>query len=146
LLFLQDSCTKIFAEGIWDKIFDTETVAALRHALGDEDDVVRSSAVNFFTAVMAQGELCLFLQDSHTKIFAEGIWDKIFDTETILTLGHALSDKNYHVRSSAVKILTAATAQGVLHCFHRIFIPKYLQRAFRTRYLTLRPLLHLDMH
>jgi hypothetical protein len=66
------------------------------------------------------------LQDSHTKIFAEGIQDTIFDTETIAALGHALSDKNYYVRGSAVEILTAAMAQGVLHRFHRIFMPKFL--------------------
>jgi hypothetical protein len=50
------------AEGIWDKIFDTETVAALRHALGDDDDLVRSSAVKFFTAAMARGVLCCLHQ------------------------------------------------------------------------------------
>jgi hypothetical protein len=50
------------------------------------------------------------------------------------------------VRSSVVKFFTAAIAQGALHCFHRIFILKYLQRAFGTRYLTLRPSPYLDMH
>jgi hypothetical protein len=88
----------------------------------------------------------LFSQDIHTEIFAEGIRDKIFDTETVATLGHALGDESDGIRISAVKIFTAAMAQGVLCCFHRIFILKYSQRAFGTRYLTLRPLLHLDMH
>jgi hypothetical protein len=75
----------------------------------------------------------LFSGDIHTEIFAEGIWDKIFDTETIATLGRALGDEDHYVRRSVVKIFTAAIAQGVLHCFHRIFILKYLQRAFRDK-------------
>jgi hypothetical protein len=88
--------------------------------------------INLFTAAMAQGELssCCFCIIVITKIFAEGIWDKIFDTETIAALGRALQgalgDESFGVRRSAVKILTAAMAQGVLCCFHRIFKLKYL--------------------
>jgi hypothetical protein len=66
----------------------------------------------------------LFSGDIHIEILTEGIWDKIFDTETIATLGHALGDEGDYVRWSAVKFFTAAMAQGVLHCFHRIFIFK----------------------
>jgi len=84
--------------------------------------------------------------DIHTGVFAEGSWDKIFDTKTIAALGHALSSKTYHLRSSVVNFFTAAVAQGVLHCCDGILIPKYLQRGFGTRYFKLRPLLHLGMH
>ena len=87
----------------------------------------------------------LFLQDIHTEIFAEGFQDKIFDTETIATLGRALDDEVSDVRCSVFKIFTAAMAQGGAHCFYRIFILKYLQRAFGTSYLTLRPLPHLSV-
>jgi hypothetical protein len=88
----------------------------------------------------------LFSQDIHTEIFAEGIWDKIFHTETVATLGCALGDEFSHVRGSVVEFFTAAIAQGELGCSHRIFILKYLQRAFGTRYFTLRLLPHLDVH
>jgi hypothetical protein len=80
------------------------------------------------------------------EIVAEGIWDKIFDTEAIATLGHALGDEDNDVRCKVVNFFTAAMGQGELCCFCRIVILKYLQRAFGTRSLTLRPLLHLDMH
>ena len=88
----------------------------------------------------------MFLQDTHTEIFAEGFRDKLFDTETIATLGFALDDRNHFVRMCAVELFTAAMAQGGAHCFYRIFILKYSQRAFGTSYLTLRPLLRLDVH
>jgi hypothetical protein len=88
----------------------------------------------------------LFSQDSHTEIFAGGIWDKIFDTETVAALVHALGDEDRVVRRNAVNFFIAAMAQGELCCFYRIAIPKYLQRAFGTRYLTLRLLPHLDVH
>jgi hypothetical protein len=65
----------------------------------------------------------LFFQECHTE-FAEGIWDKIFDTETVAALGHALGDEDNDVRWSVVNFFTAAMAQGVLHRFHRIFIWK----------------------
>ena len=52
--------TKIFAEGFRDKIFDTGIVAALVRALGDINSSVGPRAVNFFTAVIAQGALCCF--------------------------------------------------------------------------------------
>jgi len=46
----------IFAEGFRDKIFDTETIAALLgRALRDNVDDVRTSVVKSFTAAMAQG-------------------------------------------------------------------------------------------
>ena len=90
----------------------------------------------------------MFLQDIHTKLLAEefDFQDKIIDTETIATLGRALDDEDSGVRCSAVKLFTAAMAQGGAHCFYRIFILKYSQRAFGTSYLTLRPLLRLDVH
>ena len=87
----------------------------------------------------------MFLQDTHTEIFAEGFRDKLFDTETIATLGRALDDEDLFVKCSAVELFTAAMAQGGAHCFYRIFILKYLQRAFGTSYLTLRPLPHLSV-
>jgi hypothetical protein len=73
------------------------------------------------------------MEDIHTEIFAEGIRDKIFDTETIAALGHALVGHEDNDVRSVVKFFTAAIAQGALHCFHRIFILKYLQRAFRDK-------------
>jgi hypothetical protein len=79
-------------------------------------------------------------------MFAGGFRDKIFDTNTVATLGRALGDGDSNVRSSVVKFFTAAIAQGELGCSHRIFILKYLQRAFGTRYFTLRLLPHLDVH
>ena len=90
----------------------------------------------------------MLLQDIHTKLLAEDFdfRDKIFDTETIATLGRALDDQDFIVRRSAVELFTAAMAQGGAHCFYRIVIPKYSQRAFGTSYLTLRPLLRLDVH
>ena len=72
-------------------------------------------------------------------MFAEGFRDKIFDTETVAVLRCALADKYSAVRTEAVKFFIAAIAQGVLHCFRGILIPKCLQRAFETRYSTLRP-------
>ena len=61
-IFLQDIPTKIFAESLWDKIFDTEIVAALGNALGDKNMIIRASTINFFTAALAQGVhvLCCF--------------------------------------------------------------------------------------
>ena len=88
----------------------------------------------------------LFLQDIHTEIFAEGFRDKLFDTEAVAAFIRALRDKDPYVRCSAVELFTAAMAQGGAHCFYRIFILKYLQRAFGTSYLTLRPLPHLSVH
>ena len=90
----------------------------------------------------------MFLQDIHTEIFVEGFRDKLFDTETIAAFIRALRDEyaTDDVRSSTIKLFTAAMAQGEAHCFYRIFILKYSQRAFETRYLTLRPLPHLSMH
>ena len=81
------------------------------------------------------------------QIFAEGFRDNIFKTKTIDGLQDALGDKNPGVRSSAVKFFAAAIAQGMLHCFRVIFIPKHLQRAFGAGYssLKLSPS-HLDMH
>ena len=77
---------------------------------------------------------------------AEGFRGKIFDTESIAALGCALVDKASVLRTEAVKFFIAAIAQGVLHCFRGLFIPKYLQRALGTRYLISRPSLHLDVH
>ena len=88
----------------------------------------------------------MFVEDILTEIFAEGFWDKMFDTEIIAVLGHALRDPHAGVRMGTVKVFTAAMAQGVLRCFYRTFIPKYTQRGFGTGYLTLRSLPHLDVH
>ena len=86
------------------------------------------------------------MQDFNTQIFSDGFRDKIFDMEFITVLGHALDDKNSNMRNSAVDIFIAAIAQGTLSLFFMILILKYLQMAFRTRYLTENLLLHLDRH
>ena len=88
----------------------------------------------------------MYLWDIHTKIFAAGFRDKIFDTEIVAALGCALSDTDTNVRSSMIEFFTAAVVQGAPHCFDRIFIPKYSQRGFGTRSLTLKWLLHLDLY
>ena len=59
-MFSWDIVTEIFTEGIRDKIFDTEIVAALGRALGHSDYSARSSTVEFFTAALAQGALLCF--------------------------------------------------------------------------------------
>jgi hypothetical protein len=64
-----------------------------------------------------------------TNKISEGFRDKIFNTEIIAALGHALSDKTSrydHLRISAVNFFTAAVAQGALNFFDGILIPKYL--------------------
>ena len=87
---------------------------------------------------------CTFLQDIHTEILVEEFRDKIFNTEMVSALGRALS---YDLRNSAVEFFTAAVAQGtMLRFFHWIFILKYSQRGFGTRYLILRWSPDLDMH
>ena len=88
----------------------------------------------------------MFLPDINTEILAEGLRDKIFDTDIVAALGRALSDETSYVRSSAVNFFTAAMAQGALHFFEGIFIPKYSQRVFGIRYLTLRLSQHLDVN
>ena len=145
-MLLRDIHTKVYTEGLWDKIFDTEMVAALGRALSDEDYFVRMSVLHAFTGVMAQGALRFFLLGIPTKTYAEGFRDKIFDTEIVAAVGRALGDRSSGVRSSAVKIFTAAMAQGALRHFYSIFVPKYRQRGFGTRYLTLRWSPHLDVH
>jgi len=126
-LFLGNIHTKIFAEGLWDKLFDTEIVAALGCPLSHENYYLRNGVVKIFIAIITQGVLCFFfLRDMYTELFTEGLRDKIFDTEIIAALGRALSDETSYIRNSAVEIFTAAVAQGALRCFHGIFIPKYL--------------------
>ena len=56
----------------------------------------------------------------HTEIFADGFRDKIFDTDIVAALVHALGDTDSDVSSSVVKFFTAATAQGALRSFHGI--------------------------
>ena len=74
----------------------------------------------------------MFSPDIHTEIYADSLWDKIFVTGTVAALGHALGDIDFNVRTNVVKLFTAAIAQGALSCFHGIFIPICLQRAFGT--------------
>ena len=88
----------------------------------------------------------LFLWEIDTEIFTDGFRDKIFDTKIVAALVHALDDTSFDLRTSAVKIFTAVTAQGALSCFHGILTPKYSQRGFGRRYLTMRLLPHLHMH
>ena len=70
----------------------------------------------------------------------------IFDTDIVAALGQALTDRSWWVRNSMVEFLTAAIAQGALHCFCVIRILKYSQMVFGIRYLTLTLSLHLYMH
>ena len=79
-------------------------------------------------------------------MFSEGLWDKIFVTGTIIALGRALGDDDFNVRTSMVIFCTTAVARGVLRCYRGTFLPKYLQAVFGTRYLSLGPPPHLDMH
>ena len=80
----------------------------------------------------------MFSRDVHTKTFAEGFRDKIFDTEIVAALGRALGGTDSYLRSRTVDFFTAAMAQGALRCFDGIFIPKtHSQRSGGTRYLTL---------
>ena len=55
--FARDVQPEIFAEGVRDKIFITEIIAALRRALTDRIDDL---TVRFFTAAIAQGSLRCF--------------------------------------------------------------------------------------
>jgi len=64
----------------------------------------------------------------------------------VARLGDALIIETWSFIESTFNFFTAAMAQGVLHSFYRVFIPKSLQRGFGTRYLILRSLLHLDVH
>ena len=132
----------MLAEGFRDKIFNTEIVRALGHALSDENPSIRCRAVKFFTTAVPQGALHCF----HTEIFVEGFRDKVFDTEIVVALGQALDDTSSIVRSKAVEMFTAAMAQGALRCFCGIFIPQYLQRTFGPTYLILGSLPQLDVH
>lgn len=59
-MFSRSFVLKIVAEGFRDKIFGTGVVAALVHALSDKDSNVRRSAVDFFTATIAEGTLSCF--------------------------------------------------------------------------------------
>ena len=84
------------------------------------------------------------MRDFHTEIFADGLRDKIFDTEFVAALGRALGDKDSNMRSSAVDIFRAAIAQGSFSSVCGVFrVLKYFQRAFGTKYLILRLSLHL---
>ena len=83
----------------------------------------------------------------HTEIFADGLQDKIFDTEFVAALGRALADKDSNMRSSAVDIFRAAIVQGLFSSVCGVFIVlKYFQRAFGTKYLILRLSPHLYVH
>jgi metal-dependent HD superfamily phosphatase/phosphodiesterase len=86
------------------------------------------------------------LQGVNTEIFADGFRDKIFDTEIVAALGCTLSDKDHLVRRNTVEIFTAAIAQGRPTSVFGVFILKYFQRAFGTKYLILRLSPHLEVH
>jgi len=59
----------------------------------------------------------LIFGDIHTKVFADEFRDKIFNTEMVTAIAHALSDESSFLRSSVVEFFTAAVAQGVLRLF-----------------------------
>ena len=89
-------------------------MAALGRVLMNENYNHRKSAVEFFTAAIAQGVLCYFYRITDTERFAEEFRDKIFDAEIVAALGCGLGDTNSEVRSSVVNLFTAAVAQGAL--------------------------------
>jgi len=55
--------------GIRDKIFDSKILAALGHALEDEDWTIRQNMVKFFTAAIAQSMPYFF-----SSVFILNIW------------------------------------------------------------------------
>lgn len=110
--------TKIVADGFWDKIFDTEFLAALEHALSNEDADIRSNVVKIFTSAVAQGTPHCFQRDIHTEIVAERVRNKMFNTEIVVALVGALRDEDTDIRSSVVAFFTATMAHGALSCFH----------------------------
>jgi hypothetical protein len=64
---------------------------------------------------MAQGVLhCFDRIRLHTKIFAEGIRHKIFDTAIVPAIGREL---DINVRHSVLEIFIATVAQGAIHGF-----------------------------
>jgi len=85
------------------------------------------------------------LQGVLAEIFADGLRDKIFDTEIVAALRCALSDVDSHVRLCTVKFFIAAIAQGVLSLFCGLLLLKYLQTAFVRRYSTCSLSSHLDV-
>lgn len=48
------------------------------------------------------------------ETFAEGIPDKLFDTDIVAALGHTLSDEHPDIRSGVAHIFTAAVVKGTL--------------------------------
>jgi hypothetical protein len=85
------------------------------------------------------------LWDIHTEICGEGLRDRMFETEFVAILRRALDDEKGY-RSSAIAIFTAAIAQSATTSVCGVFILKYLQVAFGTRYSILRLSLHLYIH
>lgn len=88
-MFARDIHTEIFAEAVQDKIFDTEIVAAPGRAISHTNPDFTRSAINFFTAAVAQGarirSFCGF-----TEIVTAGFRHKIFD---VVTIPHLLEAK-----------------------------------------------------
>ena len=103
-------------------------VARLGHALSAATDYEGTSVVKICTIAMAlEGALHCFygVFNVHTDIFADGFRGKIFNTEIVAALGHALSNDTSYLRSSVVEFFTAAVAQGALRLLYGILIPKY---------------------
>ena len=98
-------------------LFDTDTIRDLGHALHD------SNTINFFIAAIGHG-IPFHFHGRTVLIFVEGFRDKIFDTEIVAALGCALGDETSQLSLSAVEFFTAAMAQGALHNFYGISIPK----------------------
>ena len=78
--------TEIFSVGFQGKIFDTKIVAALARALDDEYDRVRTSTVEFFTTVMAQGVLHGFYGIFTPKYSQGGFGTRYFRLRSLLHL------------------------------------------------------------
>ena len=101
--------------------------------------------LEFFVFRRSSGCALSFAWVIHTEICAEGIRDNKVGTEIVAALRRALFDENSRSLFT-FKIFTFAIAQGALRRFHRLFILKFLQRAFATRYLTPWWSLHLNVH
>jgi hypothetical protein len=133
------------SESLRDRLFDADTVRDLGQGLGDSNDDVRHNSIHFFITAIAHG-MSFHFHCRTILIFVEDFRDKIFHREIVTTRGRVLGDINSDIRRSVVKIITAAIDQGALYHFQWMFILKYRQRAFETRYLTPRSSLRLNVH
>ena len=128
-----------------DDLFDTNTVRDLGDALHDSNADIRNNSISFFIAAIAHGASFHF-HGRIILIIVEDFRDKIFDREIMGALGRVLGDINSDIRRSVVKIVTTAIYLGALHRCQGMFLLKYCQRAFETKYLIPRLSPHLNVH